>query len=84
MDGELASFRREWQEEIRRTVAEGGSSSRNSPVPPESDARQRSSEGSPEPLPLTKDSINAAQILEEKVNRIIGTLLIKVLVVDRL
>ena len=84
MDGELASFRREWQEEIRRTVAEGGSSSRNSPVPPESDNRQRSSEGSPEPLPLTKDAISAAQILEEKVNRTIGTSLIKVLVLDRL
>lgn len=70
LDGELASFRREWQEEIRRTVAEGGSSSRNSPVPPESDARQQSSEGSPEPLPLTKDTINTAQILEEKATKL--------------
>ena len=72
MEGELASFRREWQEEIKRTVTEGGSSAGNSPVPPESHARQRSSEGSQEPFSLTKDTIDTAQILEERVSSIIG------------
>lgn len=64
LEEELASFRREWKEEIRRTVNEGGSS-RNSPVAePHS---QPSREGSPNSvLLMTKNSSKTAQTQEEK------------------
>lgn len=65
LEEELASFRREWREEIRRTVTEGGSS-RNSPTCTTESPSQQSREGSPLLL-TTKNSVNTAQTLEEKV-----------------
>ena len=74
MEDELASFRRDWREEIRRTVTEGGSS-RNSPVlvsPAEPQTSTASREGSPNSFALTtKNTVNAGQNLEERVNIII-------------
>lgn len=65
LEEELASFRREWHEEIQRTANDSGSS-RNSPT--SELASQPSREGSPSPLLLArKNSVNAAQQLEEKV-----------------
>ena len=65
LEEELASFRREWHEEIRRTVTEGGSS-RNSPTCTTESPPHTSRDGSPLLL-TTKNSVNAAQTLEEKV-----------------
>ena len=65
MEDELTSFRREWREEIQRSANDSGSS-RNSPTT--ESTSQPSREGSPSPLlSARKNSVNAAQQLEEKV-----------------
>ncbi|KAL9963273.1 hypothetical protein ACROYT_G032457 [Oculina patagonica] len=68
LEEELASFRREWRQEIQRTANDSGSS-RNSPT--SEPASQPSREGSPNPLLFTKkNSVNAAQQLEEKATQL--------------
>lgn len=73
LEDELASFRRDWREEIRRTVTEGGSS-RNSPVlvsPAEPQTSTASREGSPNSFALTtKNTVNAGQNLEERATKL--------------
>ena len=64
LEEELASFRREWKEEIRRTVTDSGSS-RNSPSVESPSPSSR--EGSPSPLLLeTKNSPNTASLTKEE------------------
>lgn len=64
LEEELASFRREWKEEIRRTVTDSGSS-RNSPSVESPSPSSR--EGSPSPLLLeTKNSSNTTSLTKEE------------------
>lgn len=68
LEEELASFRREWREEIQRSANDSGSS-RNSPTI--ESTSQPSREGSPSPLLLArKNSVNVAQQLEEKATQL--------------
>lgn len=64
LEEELASFRRQWQEEIQRTTSDSGSS-RNSPI--SESTSQPSREGSPSPLLLGKKKTgNPPQQSEER------------------
>ena len=64
LEEELASFRREWKEEIRRTVTDSGSS-QNSPSVESPSPSSR--EGSPSPLLLeNKNSSNTTSLTKEE------------------
>lgn len=66
LEEELASFRREWKEEIRRTVTDSGSS-QNSPSAESPSSSSR--EGSPSPLLLetiAKNSSNVTLLTKEE------------------
>ncbi|RMX52586.1 hypothetical protein pdam_00019382, partial [Pocillopora damicornis] len=67
LEEELASFRRQWKEEIQRSTNDSGSS-RNSPV--SESALRPSREGSPSPLVLGQKKVVSSsqkpQQLEEK------------------
>ena len=64
LEEELASFRREWKEEIKRTVTDSGSS-RNSPSVESPSPSSR--EGSPSPLLLeTKNSSSTTSLTKEE------------------